>query len=61
MKKNEGKVDRSARILLGLVMFAAGLYFQTWFGLLGAIPFLTGITGYCPLYTLIGLNTCILD
>lgn len=59
MKMNAGPVDRSARIMLGLIFVALGFYFQTWLGYgLGAIALTTGLLGYCPLYTVVGLNTC---
>ena len=59
---NEGLADRLIRVAVGLV--ALSLAFvgpQTPWGYLGAIPLLTGIVGYCPLYTLAGINTCPVD
>jgi Protein of unknown function (DUF2892) len=59
MKINEGKIDRALRITLGLVLL--GLYFvgpQTTWGLVGLVPLMTGIFGFCPLYKIFGLNTC---
>jgi hypothetical protein len=29
-----------------------------WWGWLGIIPLLTGVVRFCPLYSLVGLNTC---
>jgi hypothetical protein len=29
-----------------------------WFGLIGLVPLLTGIVGNCPLYSLLGIDTC---
>lgn len=57
MQKNVGTVDRTVRILLGSVMIAAALIFQGWWFLIGIVPLFTGIVGYCPLYSLFGLNT----
>ncbi len=57
MEKNIGVLDKSVRIILGIVMLVAGLIFQSWWWLLGLAPLLTGILGYCPLYTLMGFNT----
>ncbi len=64
MGVNEGTVDRVIRVLLGLglgylayqgVGGAAG----TWiFGVLGAVAFITGATGFCALYRLLGVRTC---
>lgn len=64
MKKNMGKTDRIIRVLLAAVF--AVLYFTNTvtgtFGLilliLGGIFLLTSVVSFCPLYTLIGLNTC---
>lgn len=50
MKKNLGKVDRGTRIVVGLVIGAAGIYFKSWWGLIGLLPILTGLVGTCYLY-----------
>jgi hypothetical protein len=58
-KTNVGGIDRIARIVIGLVLLS--LVFvgpQSLWGLVGLVPLLTGLMGTCPLYTLIGLNTC---
>ncbi|MET0379689.1 MAG: DUF2892 domain-containing protein [Spongiibacteraceae bacterium] len=31
---------------------------QLLWGLIGIVPMVTGLLGYCPLYTLLGINTC---
>lgn len=60
---NESMLDRGLRIVLGLVLLYLG-----WGGIVGGtlgvvlqyvgfIPLLTGIIGWCPLYTLFGLRT----
>ena len=56
---NVGGVDKGIRIALGLVLIA--LVFtgpQTPWGWIGIVPLATGLMGFCPLYKLIGLNTC---
>lgn len=59
MKLNEGAVDRILRIIVGLVVLSlAFIGPQTAWGYLGVIPLLTGIVGFCPLYALLGINTC---
>ena len=58
MKRNVGTTDSRMRIIIGLVMAGLGIYFQTWWGLLSIIPLFTGITHSCPLYQIIGVNTC---
>ncbi len=58
MQKNVGKTDTIIRIVLAVIIGALGVYYSTWWGLLGLIPLLTGILGLCPLYMLIGVRTC---
>jgi hypothetical protein len=60
MKRNVGSADRVIRIALGLVIGAAGLYFQSWLGLIGLVPIATGLIGWCPAYLPFGLSTCAL-
>lgn len=57
MKKNIGKVDSMVRILLGIVIVIVGLYFKSWWGLVGLIPVITGIIGWCPLYVPFKIST----
>lgn len=61
--KNVGSVDRVLRVLAGLalLLYAFGYPTQTgwnWVGFIGVIPLLTAAFGTCPLYGLIGVNTC---
>lgn len=58
-KTNVGKADRILRIVLGVVLIA--LVFvgpQTPWGWIGLVPLLTGLFSTCPVYSLLGLNTC---
>lgn len=57
-KKNVGGIDRVIRIILGIVIIGAGVYFQSWWGLLGVVVLLTGVFSFCGLYALIGVSTC---
>jgi hypothetical protein len=57
--KNEGKVDRTLRVILGAALIS--LVFigpQTAWGWLGVVPLATGLIGNCPVYSLLGINTC---
>lgn len=64
MKQNMGGADRIIRILVAAVL--AYLYFSgTVTGtpglvlvVLGGVFILTSLIGFCPLYTLVGINTC---
>lgn len=59
MKRNEGTVDRGVRIVLGIALLSLVVVGpQTMWGLLGLIPLLTGIIGMCPLYRMVGFDTC---
>ena len=58
-KTNEGTLDRTLRVIAGLALIS--LVFvgpQTPFGWIGVVPLITGLIGWCPVYTLLGLNTC---
>lgn len=61
MGANVGSFDRGLRIVLGLVLFGWALGYipgtQSSWGWIGVIPLLTALTGFCPLYALIGANT----
>jgi hypothetical protein len=60
MKKNVGTVDRWIRIILGVALLSLIVFLSggvRWIGLIGLIPLLTGIAGYCPLYSLFKINT----
>lgn len=59
MKQNAGTLDRAARVVVGvgvLSMFFVGP--QTPWALIGIVPILTGLVGYCPLYSVLGFSTC---
>lgn len=55
MKCNVGKTDRMLRIVAGLAIMGAGVYFQSWLGAIGIVPLLTGIFRFCPAYLPFGL------
>lgn len=59
MDTNVGTLDQWARIIIGLglisLVFVGPL---TPWGWLGAIPLLTGLGRYCPVYGIFGWSTC---
>lgn len=59
MKTNEGTLDRSVRIIAGLLLIALAATgaVGVW-GWIGVVPLVTGVLGWCPLYTVLGINTC---
>ncbi len=62
LKQNLGKIDRTARLVLGIILVACGIYMSSSMGLIvgliGLIPLTTGIAGNCPLYTLFKFSSC---
>lgn len=59
MPCNEGKIDRLLRVIVGLALIS--LVFvgpKAVWGWVGIVPLLTGLVGFCPLYTILGINTC---
>jgi hypothetical protein len=61
MKANVGGVDKVLRIVVGLGLLSLILILDgnaRWWGLVGLVPLLTGLVNFCPLYALIGINSC---
>lgn len=59
MKTNVGGIDRTLRILAGLVLIAlAATGTVGWWGWIGVVPLVTGLAGWCPAYTLLGISSC---
>ncbi len=65
MKKNESGTDRVIRVILGIVLIIVGalaLKGSEALGIvliiIGLIALITGVTGFCALYSLLGINTC---
>ena len=63
MKENEGKLDRIMRVVFGVIfVFAGFLYFAPPVSqilmVIGGILVLTGMIGYCPLYSILKVDTC---
>jgi hypothetical protein len=63
MTTNEGIIDRAVRIVVGLALIAVALgffgpsYTSVW-GWIGILPLVTGVVGWCPAYSLLGIKTC---
>lgn len=64
MTANMGKTDKAIRILIALVIGLL-IYFRVVTGtpamvllVIAGVFVLTSLISFCPLYTLIGLNTC---
>ena len=57
MQCNVGKTDRILRAIAGIAIIGAGVYFNNWWGAIGAVPLLTATLKWCPAYIPFGLNT----
>jgi Inner membrane protein YgaP-like, transmembrane domain len=63
MTTNEGIIDRIVRVVAGLALIglAFGIYgpeYTTAWGWIGLVPLVTGLVGWCPAYSLVGIKTC---
>ena len=64
MTVNEHKVERAIRVVLGLAILSGFFWFTAqfgiskWWSLVGLVPLLTGLSGVCPLYSIVGVSTC---
>jgi len=61
MKANVGGIDKILRIVVGIALIAWALMGGPVWAWIGILPLVTGTLGWCPAYTLIGLNTCPLN
>lgn len=60
MKKNMSNLDRIIRIIVGVAVLSLIVFLSggiRWIGLVGLIPLVTGIFGFCPLYSLFKIKT----
>jgi len=59
MVKNVGPTDKSIRLTAGVAIIFAGIYYDILLlVIIGIIPLVTAFVGYCPLYSMFGINTC---
>jgi hypothetical protein len=57
MKRNIGRVDRIIRFIAGLIIIVAGIYFKSWWGLIGLAPIFTAAIGWTPFYVPFKIST----
>ena len=63
MKRNESNQDRGIRAVLGIIallvgLLAAGGFLRALLIIVGLVLVITAAVGFCPLYRLLGINTC---
>lgn len=57
LKKNVGYMDSIIRVVLGTLIIAAGLFYDSYWGFIGLIPVITGAISFCPIYRLFKMET----
>ncbi|PIQ84311.1 MAG: hypothetical protein COV75_03035 [Candidatus Omnitrophica bacterium CG11_big_fil_rev_8_21_14_0_20_63_9] len=57
MQCNLNKTDRGIRLILGLALVGVGIYFRSWWGLLGVPLLVNAAMGVCGLYHVLGIST----
>lgn len=58
MVKNVGGADRIIRVILGVAIILIGIYYQSWWGVIGILPLFTAALNWCPAYLPFGISTC---
>ena len=58
MKSNVGGIDKWLRIVAGIALIAWAATGGPVWAWIGVVPLATGLFNFCPLYRLIGINTC---
>lgn len=61
MAANVGGIDKTLRIVVGLVLIALFFVLEgpaRWVGVVGLVALGTGLMIFCPLYSILGINTC---
>lgn len=58
MQANVGGLDKKLRIAAGVIIIAAGAYFQSWWGAVGIVPLATALINWCPAYLPFKISTC---
>lgn len=62
MKCNVGTIDRTLRIVGGLILITlASMGTIGVWGWIGVVPLLTGVFRFCPAYPLLGISSCAND
>ena len=58
MNNNVGTIDKVLRIVAGLGLISWAVMGGPIWAWIGVVPLATGILGWCPAYTLVGIKTC---
>jgi hypothetical protein len=58
MQKNIGGIDKIARIVIGIGLIAWAVLGGPVWAWIGVLPLATGLLGWCPAYSMLGIKTC---
>ena len=58
MNTNVGGIDRIVRAVIGIALIIWALAGGPVWAWIGVVPLATSLFKFCPLYTLIGFNSC---
>lgn len=61
MTRNVGGIDRGLRIVVGLALLSLVVLLDggaRWLGLIGLLPLVSGLSGTCLAYSMLGVSTC---
>ncbi|MEK7291848.1 MAG: DUF2892 domain-containing protein [Actinomycetota bacterium] len=58
MTANVGKLDRIIRILVGIALIVWAITGGPAWAWIGLVPLATGFWKFCPVYRLLGINSC---
>lgn len=57
MNKNIGSLDKTIRLIVGVLIIGAGFLNDSLWGAIGLIPIITALISWCPLYPILKINT----
>ncbi|MNZ61513.1 hypothetical protein D3C78_796120 [compost metagenome] len=58
MQTNVGGIDKIARIVVGIALIVWAIAGGPVWAWIGVLPLATGLLGWCPAYSLLGIKTC---
>jgi hypothetical protein len=62
VEKNVGYYESLARIGGGILLISMAAFYGDgkgdWIGWIGLVPLFSGVIGFCPVYKMLGINTC---
>ena len=57
MNKNVGSLDKTIRLIVGILIIVIGILNESLLGAIGLVPIITALIGWCPLYPIFKIST----